>query len=468
MIYDILCSVPDILLTMGLPAIDESLQKLLEAMRDFPKTLFMGQMISIAKAVGCCLAMCVGAYESWMMMLGRRAMDVMKLFRVLGISICIMFSGQICSALAAPGFALEDGAKGMAVAANSRVAAKEKAVAQLQDKYLQRVKVLQDSIENAKKAAELGEDASWYEEITYTVKNLGSSINNWAQRSAVLVETKASEWVNNIIRFLGELIFQMSYWGMFCANRAILAILGMFCPLAFALSLAPPWKSAWSQWISKYLSISLWGMIIYIFIYYVDFILLYDLELDMKAYQKLLGSAYATQITEATNWSTIGALGIQGIGSACMYAMGMLVGAFMMKFVPEVASWLIPGGASSSMGSAMAGASMGIVQNATSYAAGKTVGAATSVGAAAVGTPAAAAAVAGSVKQSKSDGGSVVGGLFAQTTIGQSFSGGANNARSYHNVGKNDSNYSPGGTSVGSGGGGSHTNTSDRNYDYDE
>lgn len=46
------------------------------------------------------------------------------------------------------------------------------------------------------------------------------------------------------------------------------------------------------------------------------------------------------------------ALGLQGIGSNCMYAMGMLVGAFILRFVPEVASWLIPGGVSSSAGSA--------------------------------------------------------------------------------------------------------------------
>jgi hypothetical protein len=38
---------------------------------------------------------------------------------------------------------------------------------------------------------------------------------------------------------------------------------------------------------------------------------------------------------------------LQGIGSNCMYAMGMLVGAYVIRFVPEVASWLIPGSVSS-------------------------------------------------------------------------------------------------------------------------
>ncbi|MCB6276900.1 hypothetical protein L0P24_23535, partial [Phocaeicola vulgatus] len=41
-------------------------------------------------------------------------------------------------------------------------------------------------------------------------------------------------------------------------------------------------------------------------------------------------------------------------------AMGMLVGAYIIRFVPEVASWLIPGGVSSGTGSVAGSAAMGI------------------------------------------------------------------------------------------------------------
>ena len=66
-------------LTIGLPAIDESLEKLLTAMETFPNVAVLGDAVSMAKALGLCLALCVGSYECWMMMLGRRGMDVMKL-----------------------------------------------------------------------------------------------------------------------------------------------------------------------------------------------------------------------------------------------------------------------------------------------------------------------------------------------------------------------------------------------------
>ena len=117
-------------------------------------------------------------------------------------------------------------------------------------------------------------------------------------------------------------------------------------------------------------------------LYYIDFILMYNLGEDLTAYGRLLQG-------QVNSWGQIGALGIQGIGSNCMYAMGMLVGAYIIRFVPEVASWLIPGGVSSSAGSAAGGVVAGVVGGAVGSAAS------TGVGIASAATPMAGAAVSG-------------------------------------------------------------------------
>ncbi|MGN1251798.1 MAG: hypothetical protein ACI4US_02840 [Muribaculaceae bacterium] len=345
-----------ILCTMGLPSIDESLDKLLVAMETFPNTAVLGNTIGLARILGLCLALCVGSYECWMMMLGRRGMDVMKLLRIVGISICISCSSWICFALKSPGKSLEDTTKELAKSKNKEVAAFELKVAQKQSQYLTRLRAVQDSIATAQQVAAIGKDAKWWDKLVYNIENLGTTINNYAQRAAVAAETKVCEWINDVIRFIGEIIFQMSYYGILVAQRIFLAIMTIFCPIMFALSLAPPWNSAWSQWMSKYLSLTLWGFVTYMCLYYIDFILLYNLQQDIIAYNHLLTGS-------VNSWSQIGALGLQGIGSNCMYAMGMLVGAYIIRFVPEVASWLIPGGVSSGAGSTsgaavMAGAAM--------------------------------------------------------------------------------------------------------------
>ena len=53
----------------------------------------------------------------------------------------------------------------------------------------------------------------------------------------------------------------------FCDNEEEL-LSAMFAPIMFALSIVPPWSNAWSQWISKYLSLSLWGFVTYMCLYY--------------------------------------------------------------------------------------------------------------------------------------------------------------------------------------------------------
>ena len=372
-------NISGLFLTMGLPAIDQSLEKLLVAMETFPKSALLGDTVGYPRMIGLCLALCVGSYECWMMMLGRRAMDVMKLLRIVGLSLCITYSTWICNQLAAPGRALENTTREMAKSKNREVAALELKVAQKQSDYLKRLRQVQDSIETAKQVQTIGEDAHWWDKLIYNMENLGSTINNYAQRATVAAETKVSEWINDVIRFIGELIFQMSYYGILVAQHIFMTILVMFAPIMFVLSIVPPWHSAWSQWIGKYLSLSLWGFVTYMCLYYIDFILMYNLGQDMEAYGHLLQG-------QVNSWGPIGALGIQGIGSNCMYAMGMLVGAYVIRFVPEVASWLIPGGVSSSAGSAAGGVVAGAV--------GGTVGAGLSGGSSAV---SAATPVAGSV-----------------------------------------------------------------------
>lgn len=362
-----------ILCTMGLPAIDESLDRLLVAMEAFPNVAILGNTIGFARVLGLLLALCVGSYECWMMMLGRRGMDVMKLLRIIGISMCISSSSWICSALQVPGKSLESTTKAMAMAKNREVAALELKVAQKQGEYLERLRAVQDSISTAKQIAEIGEDANWWDKLVYNVENLGTTINNYAQRAAVAAETKVSEWINDVIRFVGELIFQMSYYGILVAQRIFIAIMIVFCPIMFALSLAPPWNSAWSQWMSKFLSLTLWGFVTYMCLYYIDFILMYNLQEDLVAYNHLLHGT-------VNSWEQIGALGLQGIGSNCMYAMGMLVGAYIIRFVPEVASWLIPGGISSGAASPAGSVAMGAATMAGS-AAGSAVGTTVGLGA---------------------------------------------------------------------------------------
>lgn len=265
---------------MGLGLIDENLEGLMDYFKEVPLSF---DMIGLAKSVALCLAFGMASYEAYMMMLGKRGMDVMKILRMIILSLCISFSGTIAKALEQPGETLMEEAREIHQQKYQEVLAKEKEAVKLQDKYVNKLKTAVDSVRSIERKQELTDwDAIDVVSLGITKVNeiaLGE-LNALAKKGAESTEAFICEWIGFLIRFVGEVIFQMTYYALLVSQRIILFLMSLFLPLAFALSLAPPYKSAWSQFISKFLSITLWGFVIYIMMFFVDHILWYFIDLD--------------------------------------------------------------------------------------------------------------------------------------------------------------------------------------------
>lgn len=156
----------DQLLTMGLPLIDQSLEKLLTALRSSPTNGLYHNMVSYARGLGTLLALCVGSYECWMMMLGRRGMDVMKMLRIVGLAICIQCSSFICDALMVPGMALEESTMMMAKNENQKVATLEREVAKKQQEYVDSLRSQQAKQAEQKAAQDAATEDGLLDNIT--------------------------------------------------------------------------------------------------------------------------------------------------------------------------------------------------------------------------------------------------------------------------------------------------------------
>ena len=48
-------------------------------------------------------------------------------------------------------------------------------------------------------------------------------------------ETKTAETINMLIRYIGEIIYQVIYFGMLLGQAFMMNVLKIFCPVAFAL-----------------------------------------------------------------------------------------------------------------------------------------------------------------------------------------------------------------------------------------
>lgn len=398
---------------MGLGVIDENLNALLAEMEKMSPNLHLPSLMGYAKMIGLCLALGVGANECYQMMLGRRGMDVMKLLHIVIISICISSAGTIANMAGEPGKLLEGVVKGSMTDMNDEVQKKEQEVALAQEKYIDKVRESMRQMEQAQKAEH---DYSAFDYVDGKViadklEEGAQHIGNIVKEYALVLETKICEWISLIIRLIGEVLLQAIIYGLLVSQRIFMHLLEMVAPLMFAISLSPHFKSAWSQWLSKYISLSLWGFVTYVCMYYVFFIIDYNLSQDLAAYNKLQGDITG-------NNAQIAAIGMQAVGSTCMYIIGLLVGVKVLSMVPEVASWLIPGGVSSSAGSA----SSGVATTGASMMGGA---AGSGVGAIA-GVPVGAAQIAGTMVTggSQGSGTTLVSAIAQNSTVGQAYNAG--------------------------------------------
>lgn len=367
---------------MGLPTIEENMLGIINHIREHASIPGGDYILTWSRTIAYCLALGVGSYECWMMMLGRRGLDVMKLLYIVIISLCITWSGTICEGLSAPCNALENVArlgieneKGVVDAAQAKLAEKQKAY----NEFL-KTKMAKDATTKDAKDKTENQDEGIIDSIISTVDERINDFYQLVYGAILSVETTICEWISIIIRYVGEILFQCAFYGLLIAAEIFKGILRVFAPLMFAISLAPPFRSAWSQWIGKYVSVSLWGFIVYCIYFYVLLIMQYCLDCDMAWYDKLMGGEAMAELAghpilpdqvDYIPFEQIQTVGMQGLGTCVMYVVALVIGCFCLSFVPEVASWCIPGGISSgagSMASTVNGASVGALGASKTYA----------------------------------------------------------------------------------------------------
>lgn len=350
----LLLSIVDLFLTMGVEPIERHLHLVINEVDRFN---FIGlyEIRRFAQVLGCALALCMSSYEGYMMILGRRSIDVLRIARIIGFSLCITQTNLIANTCGLIGNALATSSYNQMVLKNDEVRAKLVVCSNKQKEYSDSLHATIDTLTNRQIQKMIGEyyndGGDLIDDIIFSIKSAFAQAEGEIKKMVVSLETLASEFLNEGFRFIGEVVFEVTFFGIILASKFMMRVLVAFCPIAFALSIIPPWASAWSSWISKYVSISLWPFLCYSCVTFVNFILLFEIGTDLAAYDTLLGKNPLT----AGTWQGIFMLGVQNVGATCRYVIALILGAILLKFVPEIASWLIPGGASSSIGSAVGG-----------------------------------------------------------------------------------------------------------------
>ena len=173
-----------------------------------------------------------------------------------------------------------------------------------------------------------------------------SSVQNMGDADALLQEeqmiSKAQittlfsgivQFLDQIIMFAALVIFRIGWWSTIYAQQILLGLLTIFGPIQWAFSLLHKFENAWMKWIMRYLTVHLYGAMLYFVGFYV--LLLFDIVLNIQ-YNDLAAVVADNEATMSYVKNSFFSTGYL-MAASC-------VAVKCLSMVPDLAAWILPEG----------------------------------------------------------------------------------------------------------------------------
>ena len=173
-----------------------------------------------------------------------------------------------------------------------------------------------------------------------------SSVQNMGDADALLQEeqmiSKAQittlisgivQLLDQIIMFAALVIFRIGWWSTIYAQQILLGLLTIFGPIQWAFSLLHKFENAWMKWIMRYLTVHLYGAMLYFVGFYV--LLLFDIVLNIQ-YNDLAAVVADNEATMSYVKNSFFSTGYL-MAASC-------VAVKCLSMVPDLAAWILPEG----------------------------------------------------------------------------------------------------------------------------
>lgn len=303
-------------------------------------------ILEMCMALAATFSIIMAGGMAYKMMVKGEAFDVMKILRVLGVSI-VMFCWY------PGGLAGEGSILGMLAYIPNCIGSYthdlyEAEAYQVQEKFDALTPLLEqrDSlVAKARAEASLAKGSvSSLENQAAIADGYGSNNVVSQAKDASLIDINSTYTglmvcLDKIVMWLSMIIFRIGWWGTIYVQQILLGMLTIFGPLQWAFSILPKWEGAWAKWITRYLTVHFFGAMLYFVGFYV--LLLFDIVLSIQ-YENLaeiVGFNDPVSATEKFNFY---------LQNAFMTAGYLLVASVVslqcLNLVPDLAAWMIPEG----------------------------------------------------------------------------------------------------------------------------
>lgn len=302
-------------------------------------------ILQMSMALGAMFALIMAAGMTYKMMAKNEPLDVLKILKVLGISIvmCWWYPPSLTGIGYHVDWSILEGLAYIPNAVGSFTNdLYEAEAAQVNDKYKELVPLLckRDTMMIREKGLSAATNANINNAATQeeTSDAFGTQPTVQSGQDASMLDTRNTYvgfmiMVDKIVIWLAMVLFRVGWWGTMFCQQLLLGMLTIFGPIQWAFSILPKWEGAWAKWITRYLTVHFYGAMLYFVGFYV--LLLFDIVISLQI--------------ENLSAITDGQEAFRGyIQNAFMTSGYLLVASIValqcLNLVPDLAAWMIPEG----------------------------------------------------------------------------------------------------------------------------
>jgi len=325
---------------------DWELLRVIEALNTH-KTHLFGTFVNFARVLAAGFAMIYLSYEAYKMLSGDKQLEVLPLLRPFALGLVIIFWVQLIPVIDAPANAMTGMARESFREQVNRVEIRKEQRRVLQ---AQMITALNTRSSEAMHASEERRNL-----LQQGMDRLGIDFQALSRRidaMRIWVISQVRNIINTIIEFIAALIWKICVFLIFYLQAFFLAILVILGPISIAFSILPAFRDAWVQWVARYISVSLYGVIAFINLALAMTIMEYGVSVEVRALQVVLGMIESGNVTG--NVMMVLAAGVPGDGALIITS---LIGAVAMLTVPVVSTWIIQTSGAGQAAMAMVGGS---------------------------------------------------------------------------------------------------------------
>ena len=328
--------------TMGVDLFEEEIDDVIFQTNEFlTDATFTGDngpfwwILQMSMCLAALFAIIMAAGMAYKMMVKGEVFDPLKIVRVLGVALVMLFwygEFSVLDGLAyipnAIGSYTHDLYEAEAAQVQERLGDLT-ALINKRDSLVMNVEATANTVVDAtQKNSELADVAA---------EAVGADAKLNQDRDAQLLKLKAAYCggtiaIDKFLMFCALLFFRIGWWGCIYCQQILLGMLTIFGPIQWAFSLLPKWEGAWAKWITRYLTVHFYGAMLYFVGFHV--LLLFDIVLNIQ-YENLQVIVEEGGITNYLS-NTIMTSGYLLVAS--------IVALKCLNLVPDLAAWMIPEG----------------------------------------------------------------------------------------------------------------------------